>query len=191
MDSFVLCKPNRKTLCTLNGVQLDSVNYTPKFNDLDEITFTVDKYIIDDNGNKIVSQGYEQLHAFMEVYLSGIGYFQIKEPTISNDGKRETKTITGTSTACELVQKDLVGFTVNKTTANSLEMLADNNVNSLGYPNEYITFYNPNNSQLSLIDLILEKAVGWKVGFIDDFLKNQRFVFDKNFVINGEMYFLF
>lgn len=178
MNNFILCKPNRKTLCVLNGVQLDSVSYTPKLNDLDEITFTVDKYIVDDDGNEIVSQGYEQLHAFMEVYLDGIGYFQIKEPQISNDGDRETKIVTGVSTDCELLQKDLVGFTVNKTTANSLEMLADNNVNSLGYPNEYITFYNPSNPQLSLMDLVLEKAVGWKVGFIDDFLKNQRFVFD-------------
>lgn len=178
MNNFILCKPNRKTLCVLNGVQLDSVSYTPKLNDLDEITFIVDKYIVDDDGNEIVSQGYEQLHAFMEVYLDGIGYFQIKEPQISNDGDRETKTVTGVSTDCELLQKDLVGFTVNKTTANSLEMLADNNVNSLGYPNEYITFYNPSNPQLSLMDLVLEKAVGWKVGFIDDFLKNLRFVFD-------------
>ena len=178
MNNFILCKPNRKTLCVLNGVQLDSVSYTPKLNDLDEITFTVDKYIVDDDGNEIVSQGYEQLHAFMEVYLDWIGYFQIKEPQISNDGDRETKIVTGVSTDCELLQKDLVGFTVNKTTANSLEMLADNNVNSLGYPNEYITFYNPSNPQLSLMDLVLEKAVGWKVGFIDDFLKNLRFVFD-------------
>ena len=144
MNNFILCKPNRKTLCVLNGVQLDSVSYTPKLNDLDEITFTVDKYIVDDDGNEIVSQGYEQLHAFMEVYLDGIGYFQIKEPQISNDGDRETKIVTGVSTDCELLQKDLVGFTVNKTTANSLEMLADNNINSLGYPNEYITFYNKN-----------------------------------------------
>ena len=178
MNNFILCKPNRKTLCVLNGVQLDSVSYTPKLNDLDEITFTVDKYIVDDDGNEIVSQGYEQLHAFMEVYLDWIGYFQIKEPQISNDGDRETKIVTGVSTDCELLQKDLVGFTVNKTTANSLEMLADNNVNSLGYPNEYITFYNPSNPQLSVMDLVLEKAVGWKVGFIDDFLKNLRFVFD-------------
>ena len=57
-------------------------------------------------------------------------------------------------------------------------MLADNNINSLGYPNEYITFYNPTNKQLSLLDLVLEKAVGWSVGTIDDFLKNQRYSFD-------------
>ena len=162
----------------MNGVQLDSVSYTPKLNDLDEIAFTVDRYIIDDDGNKIISQGYDQIHAFMEVYIDGIGYFQIKEPQVSNDGNKETKSVTGVSTDCELLQKDLVGFTVNKTTANSLEMLADNNVNSLGYPNEYITFYNSSNPQLSLMDLVLEKTVGWKVGFIDESLKNQRFVFD-------------
>lgn len=178
LNKIILCKLGRVPACTLNGVDYDTINYTSKFNDLDEISFTVDKYIDMGEERNIVSSGYDLLHAFMEIYVEGIGYFQIKEPQISNDGDRETKTVTGVSTACELLQKDLVGFTVNKTTANSLEMLADNNINSLGYPNEYITFYNKNNPQLSLIDLVLEKASGWGIGFIDDYLKEQRFVFE-------------
>lgn len=175
---ITLCKPGRVPVCTLNGVDIDTVNYTQKFNDLDEITFTVDKYIEAENGERIFSAGYEKLHAFMEIYVDDIGYFQIKEPEISNEINKETKTVTGVSIATELLQKDLVGFTVNTSTTSSLEMLADNNINSLGYPNEYITFYNSTNKQLSLLDLVLEKAVGWNIGEVDDFLKNQRYSFD-------------
>ena len=165
-------------MCQLNGVDYNTINYTTKFNDLDEITFTVDKYITLRDGESVKSNGYDNIHAFMEVYIEDIGYFQIREPEISNEINKETKTVTGVSIATELLQKDLVGFTVNTSTTASLEMLADNNINSLGYPNEYITFYNPSNKQLSLLDLILEKAVGWSVGTIDDFLKNQRYSFD-------------
>lgn len=175
---ITLCKPGRNPVCVLNGVDLNTINYTQKFNDLDEITFVVDKHIENSNGEKTLSAGYEKLHAFMEIYVDGIGYFQIKEPNISNEINKETKTVTGVSIATELLQKDLVGFTVNTSTTASLEMLADNNINSLGYPNEYITFYNPSNKQLSLLDLVLEKAVGWSVGTIDEFLKNQRYSFD-------------
>lgn len=175
---ITLCKPGREPVCVLNGVDLNTVDYTQKFNDLDEITFVIDKYIESSDGEKIISAGYDKLHAFMEIYVDEIGYFQIKEPEISNEINKETKTVTGVSIATELLQKDLVGFTVNTSTAASLEMLADNNINSLGYPDEYITFYNPTNKQLSLLDLILEKAVGWSVGAIDDFLKNQRYSFD-------------
>ena len=175
---ITLCKPGRNPVCVLNGVDLNTINYTQKFNDLDEITFVVDKYIENSNGEKTLSAGYEKLHAFMEICVDGIGYFQIKEPDISNEINKETKTVTGVSIATELLQKDLVGFTVNTSTTASLEMLADNNINSLGYPNEYITFYNPSNKQLSLLALVLEKAVGWSVGTIDEFLKNQRYSFD-------------
>ena len=165
-------------MCQLNGVDYNTINYTAKFNDLDEITFTVNKYITLSDGEIVKSNGYDNIHAFMEVYVEDIGYFQIREPEISNEINKETKTITGVSIATELLQKDLVGFTVNTSTTASLEMLADNNINSLGYPNEYITFYNPSNKQLSLLDLVLEKAVGWSVGAVDDFLKNQRYSFD-------------
>ncbi|WP_278864230.1 tail fiber domain-containing protein [Leyella stercorea] len=178
MKNIILCKPGKVPVCQLNGVDYNTINYTAKFNDLDEITFTVDKYITLSDGESVKSNGYDSIHAFMEVYVEDIGYFQIKEPDISNEINKETKTVTGVSIATELLQKDLVGLTVNTSTAASLEMLADNNINSLGYPNEYITFYNPTNKQLSLLDLVLEKAVGWSVGTIDDFLKNQRYSFD-------------
>lgn len=178
LKNIILCKPGKVPVCQLNGVDYNTINYTTKFNDLDEITFTIDKYITLSDGECVKSNGYDNIHAFMEVYVEDIGYFQIREPEISNEINKEAKTVTGVSIATELLQKDLIGFTVNTSTTASLEMLADNNINSLGYPNEYITFYNPTNKQLSLLDLVLEKAVGWSVGTIDDFLKNQRYSFD-------------
>ena len=107
-------------MCQLNGVDYNMINYTTKFNDLDEITFTVDKYITLRDGESVKSNGYDNIHAFMEVYIEDIGYFQIREPEISNEINKETKTVTGVSIATELLQKDLVGFTVNTSTTSSL-----------------------------------------------------------------------
>ena len=70
---ITLCKPGREPVCALNGVDLNTVDYTQKFNDLDEITFVVDKYIEDSDGEKMISAGYDKLHAFMEIYVDEIG----------------------------------------------------------------------------------------------------------------------
>ena len=52
------------------------------------------------------------------------------------------------------------------------------NLDDLGFPKEYITFYNPSNPQLSLLDLALEKMPGWTVGHVDNTLANRRFQFE-------------
>lgn len=52
------------------------------------------------------------------------------------------------------------------------------NLDELGFPKEYITFYNPSNPQLSLLDLALEKMPGWSVGHVDNTLATRRFQFE-------------
>ena len=59
--------------------------------------------------------------------------------------------------------KYLEDFYINQGTVESLEVLnADNPDNIIP-----ITLYNPNNTKLSLLHLILEKAYGWSIGHVD------------------------
>lgn len=52
------------------------------------------------------------------------------------------------------------------------------NLDDLGFPKEYITFYNSSNPQLSLLNLVLEKMPGWTVGHVDTQLASKRFQFE-------------
>ena len=123
-----LCRPNKEVLCTINGVELDSINYTTSLKDYDTISFDMYRYInvYDDYTgiNKLVeSNGYEDINLYLLIYLEDIGYFQIQEPQIQFDGDREYKTIQGYSNEKEFEDKDLVGFAVNTGEEGSLERL--------------------------------------------------------------------
>jgi hypothetical protein len=39
-------------------------------------------------------------------------------------------------------------------------------VDNQGFPIDYITFYNPYNPKLSLLDILLEKVPDWKIGYV-------------------------
>ena len=181
-----LCRPNKDILCLLNGVEIDSVEYTSNLKDYDTLSFTLDRYInvydYDKGINKLVeSNYYDEINVYLLLYLEDIGYFQIQEPTTSFDGEKETKEITGYSNEKEFEDKDLVGFAVNMGTDGSLERLAASNqasITSTGFPLNYITFYNSSDKELSLMDLVLEKMPGWSVGHVDASLNTVRFQFE-------------
>ena len=181
-----LCRPNKDVLCLLNGVEIDSVEYTSNLKDYDTLSFTLDRYInvydYDKGINKLVeSNYYDEINVYLLLYLEDIGYFQIQEPTTSFDGEKETKEITGYSNEKEFEDKDLVGFAVNMGTDGSLERIAASNqasIASTGFPLNYITFYNSSDKELSLMDLVLEKMPGWSVGHVDASLNTVRFQFE-------------
>lgn len=181
-----LCRPNKDILCLLNGVEIDSVEYTSNLKDYDTLSFTLDRYInvydYDKGINKLVeSNYYDEINVYLLLYLEDIGYFQIQEPTVSFDGQKEIKEITGYSNEKEFEDKDLVGFSVNTGTDGSLERLAESNQASIadtGFPINYVTFYNQDDPELSLMDLVLEKMPGWSVGHIDSSLNDTRFQFE-------------
>lgn len=181
-----LCRPNKDVLCLLNGVEIDSVNYVCNLKDYDELSFTVDRYINvydhDLGVNKLVETNYyDDINVYLLLYLEDIGYFQIQEPSIVFDGEKETKEITAYSNEKEFEDKDLVGFAVNTGLDGSLERLAASNQASIadtGFPLNYVTFYNQNDPELSLMDLVLEKMPGWSVGHVDAVLNTIRFQFD-------------
>ena len=166
VKKIYLCTPDLKIRTVLNGLQTDSVNFHQYVKDYDELTFNVDRFLSID-GIQVESNGYEDLKVYMYLLLEDIGYFQIQEPTVHNDGNYEYKEIQAYSLEKEFEQKDWVGLKINCGKEDSLEMLADGNVDERGFPKEFVVFYNPDNPQLSFVDLMLTKLPYWSVGHID------------------------
>lgn len=114
----------------------------------------------------------------MVLYLENLDYFQLQEPTIANDGRYEYKMLEAYSDEKSFEDKDMKGIYFNKGTTDSMEMLADNNVDDLGFAKEYITFCNEKNHQLSLMHLVLDFVPGWTLGYIDPVLANEKYSFE-------------
>lgn len=172
-----LCKPDRTAICELNGKQINSVQYKRNLKDFNELTLNVDRYI-DIDGELIKSNGYDKLQDHMLLYLENLDYFQLQEPSIINEGKYEYKVLQAYSDEKSFEDKDMKGIYFNKGTTDSMEMLADNNVDDLGFAKEYITFCNDKNHQLSLMHLVLDYVPGWSVGYVDPELTPQKYSFE-------------
>jgi len=137
VKKIYLCNLNLKPITELNGVQTSSVSLSQNVKDYDQLTFTVDEYIQTDDG-KVKSNGYDELDAFITLYLEDIGMFQMQKPKDSGDGKKNTKEITAYSLEKEWEDKDWLDFKVNTGEKDSLEQLATNNLNELGFAKEFI-----------------------------------------------------
>lgn len=183
--------PNNKILCAINGIEESTFQLTPKFINTYELTFDINENILieDEHGlSKLVhSNVYDLVAWLMRVYVDNVGWFIVDAPKISHDGIKETKTITCHSAEIEMEQHDLKNFKINQGTTDSYEMLADNNVEKIGdveFAKEQIKFYNPNNPQLSLLDLVLKAGgvYGWSIGEIDTIPKIYRTYKDGKYV---------
>ena len=173
-----LCRPDRTVICALNGIQIKSVEYEQQLKDFNHLTFNVDRYI-DVDGEYVESAGYEKLKDHMTIYLEGLDYFQLQEPSLQNDnGRYEYKACEAYSDEKTFEDKDMKGLSFNKGTTDSMEMLATNNVDDMGYAKEYITFCNDKNHELSLMHLVLDRVPGWSVGYIDPAIKNEKYSFE-------------
>lgn len=173
-----LCRPDRTVICALNGIQIKSVEYEQQLKDFNHLTFNVDRYI-DVDGEYVESAGYEKLKDHMTIYLEGLDYFQLQEPSLQNDnGRYEYKACEAYSDEKTFEDKDMKGLSFNKGTKDSMEMLATNNVDDMGYAKEYITFCNDRNHELSLMHLVLDRVPGWSVGYIDPAIKNEKYSFE-------------
>ena len=183
--------PNNKILCAINGIEESTFQLTSKFINTYELTFDINENILieDEHGlSKLVhSNVYDLVAWLMRVYVDNVGWFIMDAPKISHDGIKETKTITCHSAEIEMEQHDLKNFKINQGTTDSYEMLADNNVEKIGdveFAKEQIKFYNPNNPQLSLLDLVLKAGgvYGWSIGEIDTIPKTYRTYKDGKYV---------
>lgn len=179
-SKIYLGTPNNKVLCALNGVVEDSVSLTPRLNNNYELSFDVDKNILNDEDEFIESNGYEWLDVKMRVYLDTIGWFICDSPVIHNDGTREYKTINAYSCEIEMLQHDIVNLKINCGTTDSYEMLVEDNVeiiDEVEFAKEFITFYNRENPELSFLDIVLKVSGihGWTIGYIDDIPKEYKY----------------
>ena len=173
-----LASPSGKPICKLNGIDILSANFSKNIADFSEFSFDLHRFI-DVDGELIESNNYIFVKNNMYLYLKNFGWFKIvNEPEIIIDVDGEKKHVVAESVECELLQYDLVGFKVNTGEVDSLEYLANDNIGDNGLAKEYVLFYNPANPQLSLLDLILEKVRGWKIGKVDDTLKKKKFTFN-------------
>ena len=161
-----LCRPSGEILTVLNGVRTDDVTYEQYAKDYNQITFTVDEYIIV-NGKQVKSNGYDDLDVYMNVLLPGCDMFQMQMPVVNNDGQKESKQITAYSLEKEFEQHDWVGLKVNTGEVDSLEYLVEDNVDEDGFAKHYITLYDPNETQFSLLHYIQKKMPGWSVNSQD------------------------
>lgn len=183
--------PNNKILCAINGIEESTFQLTSKFINTYELTFNINEKILieDEHGlSKLVhSNVYDLVAWLMRVYVDNVGWFIMDAPKISHDGIKETKTITCHSAEIEMEQHDLKNFKINQGTTDSYEMLADDNVEKIGdveFAKEQIKFYNPDNPQLSLLDLVLKagNVYGWTIGEIDTVPKTYRTYRDGKYV---------
>lgn len=167
-----LAKPDKTLLCALNSVDTTSVTFDGRGIDTSEISFDLYRYVESDNNDEAINaNGYEFISRYMKLYVTNIGWFVIGAPEQHNDGSKEYKTITAYSAQVEYSQAPLDGWKVNKGTTDSIEMLVDENVETIDgveFAKENIKFYNPNNPELSLVDILINKVSGWKIGYIDD-----------------------
>ena len=176
-----LCSPDLEPITVLNGVKTETAEYDEHVKDFDTLTFEVDEYINVD-GKRVKSNGYDDLEVYMNLYLEGIGCFQMQHPSTENDGSHETKTVTAYSLEREFMDKDFVGFKINTGETDSFEYLAADNLREDGMAKEYVVFYRPGKKDLSLMHLVLEKMPGWSVDDddIDDELWNVKLSFSED-----------
>lgn len=174
-----------------NGIEESTFQLTSKFNNTFELTFDLNENILIQDGkglSKLVhSNVYDLVGWLMRVYVENVGWFIMEHPKITDDGMKQTKTITCQSAEIEMQQHDLKNFKINQGTTDSYEMLADNNVEKIDdveFAKEQIKFHNPKNPQLSLIDLALKASgmKGWSVGEIDSTPKTYRTYKDGKYV---------
>lgn len=160
VKKIYLCDLNLKPITQLNGIQTDTVSLSRLTKDIGELTFEVDEYVTI-NGEQIKSNGYDDLDLYMTIYLEDTGMYQMQKPTESGDGQKHTKSVIAYSLEKEFEDKNWINFKVNTGAKDSLEQLATGNLNDMGFAKEFVSFYNPDNKELSFIDLVLEYMPAW------------------------------
>lgn len=169
-----LATPNKQILCALNSVKRDTVSFTGQANDISTIDFDIAQYVENKDGEKIEANGYELVSKYMRLYVTNIGWFILDTPETHNNGVYEYKSISAKSAQAEYNQVPLDGWKVNRGTTDSLEMLVEDNVEiieGVEFAKENIKFHNPSNPALSLVDILVSKIKGWKIGYIDNIPK--------------------
>lgn len=160
-----LCETDKTKICPLETTNTSGAF---KFNSYSELSFEVGRVYNDAiTGRKLVNPFYDKIEAPRLIFLENFGYFELQGPELNSEGIKETKACTAYSLEYTLSTKFLEDFNINTGKVDSREVLEADDPNNI-VP---IVLYDPNNPKLSLLDLALEKAYGWKVGYVSPSLQ--------------------
>lgn len=182
---FFLCQTNKEKICQLDTTDTKG---SFKFNSYSELSLEVSRtYNNILTGEIIINQFYDLIEAPRLIFIENFGYFEIKDVELISDGIKEAKKITANSLEYTLSTKYLEDFYVNTGAADSIEVIYAEDEEHI-VP---VTLYNPSNTKLSLLHLILEKNYGaWRIGHVDDSLQtlSRQFEIDResiyDFIMN-------
>lgn len=188
LSAYIL-NPARQPICRINGIT--QFDITPKFNDISQISFEVQKYITDRSTlEQIENPAYKYLHSFCEIYVPELGkkafYIINVEPTITaSSTMNESKSFMADSYESVLQYENLVLFDINQGTETSLEYYEDI---PEGASSHNIRLYWESHPKLSLLDLVLtDDYYGWQIGHVDDSIAN----LERSFSVDNQNVYAF
>ena len=179
-----LCDVDKTPMCKLNAT---GARGSFKFNTYSEISFETSRTYLDSiTGETKINPFYDKIETPRLIKLDGFGYFEIQGPELTNNGIKESQTVTAYSLEYTLSTKYLENFQINTGAAESVEVGYAYDAYYEQYGDDYInyiapvTLCNDANPKLSLLHLAIEKAYGWKIGHVDDSLKTLSRKFEVN-----------
>lgn len=104
IPDIYLCNPDKRQLAVVNG---ENITGTLRLNDLSELSLSVPKYLINQRGKKIEQPCYSLLESRRLLYVSTIGWFEIKNITEEENEETITKTVTAQSHQIILTNKSI------------------------------------------------------------------------------------
>lgn len=144
---LVLCKPNGNELCELYNIT--NFVFKRRFVDMDEITFNVPFYIMD-NHKKIKNPNFDDIEGDYLILVNDSQYFIIDDiKKLYDDEGHEYKEVHCYSLEWELLHKEIRGYKAN---SRKLHTFA-NEIDEDGY---YIGIMN-----------YIETLTAWKVGYVN------------------------
>ena len=157
-----LCQTNKDKIGQLD---VSNLNGTFKWKGYSEISFDINRESTNIvTGETIVNPYYDWADGLRLVRLEGFGYFQLQNPSINSDGINETKTFNAYSSEYDLSNRYLEEFYINMGTEGSIDK---------------VQLYDNVDQEHSLLHLVLkEKALDWKIGYVDAKLAKERRFFE-------------
>lgn len=170
-----LCDVDKSPMCKLNAT---GAKGSFKFKAYSELSFETSRTYLDAiTGETKINPFYDKIETPRLIKLDGFGYFEIQGPELTNNGIKESQTVTAYSLEYTLSTKYLENFQINTGAAESVEVGYAYDTYHKQYGDDYInyiapvTLCNDANPKLSLLHLAIEKAYGWKIGKVDASLK--------------------
>lgn len=150
---LILCKPNKSELCVINA---NNIVITPEFANIDELTFQVPLYIMDEH-KKVKNPTFDLIKGDYLIQFNGSKYFIItnvkKESTESGE---EYKSISCFSKEFELVNKNIVDYVADSRKLYDPLDTKDDNGLEWGIMN------------------YIEKLTSWKIDYVKPSLMERR-----------------